>query len=229
MWTALSASASSSCPERITTGTFGAFCMIRRKVSAPWLSGRFRSSSTRQGVSASRLARASESRGTQLTWTSDLLSTRRRRTKSASPGLSSISKTCAGSCSIVFPFVAGSRSRTRILQSIAPPKIIIQISGLADIAIGAQFVTARYIQHRARGTEHHDRDGAQIRVGFGLRQHRSTVFLRQIKIQDQQVGTNRIRILAGAMQIGHGLLAVQYTADLALMPAPGQRLPRKTY
>ncbi len=67
--------------------------MIRRKVSAPWLSGRFKSSNTKDGVSASRQASASESRGTQFTKTSDLLSTRRRRTRSASPGLSSISKT----------------------------------------------------------------------------------------------------------------------------------------
>jgi hypothetical protein len=30
------------------------------------------------------------------------------------------------------------------------------------------------------------------------------------------------------MQKCHGLLAIRYIADAALMPAPGQRLPRKT-
>src|SRR5206468_4764524 len=65
-----------------------------RKVSAPWLSGRFKSKSTTAGCSSLRRERPAERRSTQRTSTSDLLSTSRRRTRSASPGLSSISKTC---------------------------------------------------------------------------------------------------------------------------------------
>src|SRR4029077_2087016 len=119
-------------------------------------------------------------------------------------------------------------AETEFFDRLHHRKIVIQISRLADIAVRAEFVTARYIQHRARGAEYHDWDGAKFRVTFGLRQYRPPIFLRQIQIQDHQVGTNRIGILADAMQKGHGLLAVRYIADAALMPAHRQRLPRKT-
>src|SRR5216684_3442898 len=66
------ASTSSSWPESTTTGTLGACSMRRRKVSAPWLSGRFRSNNTSVGVSRVREARPSDKRFTQFTFTSDL-------------------------------------------------------------------------------------------------------------------------------------------------------------
>src|ERR1035438_3869406 len=95
------ASSSSSCPERITTGTFGAPFSTRRNVSAPRLSGRFRSSRISAGVSVSKECRASESRCTQSTRTGGSVSTSRSRTRSASPGLSSISKTVVDCGTIV--------------------------------------------------------------------------------------------------------------------------------
>src|SRR5208282_3036539 len=223
---ALIASASSSCPERITTGTFGAFCMIRRKVSAPWLSGRFKSSSTSVGVSASRQARASARRGTQFTWTADLPSTSRRRTKSASPGLSSISKTRAGSCSISL-VVLSWQARTaepELFDRLQRGQVIFQISGLADVAVGAQFVTARDIQDQVRSTEHHDGDGAQIRVPFYLRQYRSSVFLRQIQIQDYKVGTGFFHVDSPSLEKGQRFFAVPHAFDLDAMEVSLQRL-----
>src|ERR1039458_8913381 len=196
------ASASSSWPESTTTGMLGACSRTRRKVSAPRLSGRFRSSSTTEGVSLVSEARPSDSRLTQFTLTGNLLSTSRRRTRSASPRLSSISNTCVVWGSIVLLFSSWRQDRKaepELFDGLHCRKEIIQISRLSDVAIRAHFVAAHYIFAQLGGAKDHDRNPAQIRACLHCRQDRQPIFLRQIQVEDDQVRADRVRVLFPAV------------------------------
>src|ERR1017187_9034940 len=192
------ASASSSWPESTTTGTLGACSRTRQKVSAPRLSGRFRSNNTTEGVSLVRAARPSDSRLTQFTFTGNLLSTRRRRTRSASPRLSSISNTFVVWGSIILLFSSWRQDRKaepELFDGLHCRKEIIQISRLSDVAIRAHFVAAHYIFAQLGGAKDYDRDLAQVRACLHRRQDRQAVFLRQIQVEDDQVRGDRIGVL----------------------------------
>src|SRR5580704_723881 len=185
------ASASSSWPDSTTTGTLGECSMTRRKVSAPWLSGRFRSSSTTEGVSRVRAASPSDSRLTQFTFTGDLPSIRRSRTRSASPGLSSINNTCVVWWSITLLsslLWQAYSTEPEPFNRLHCRKEFIQISRLGDVAISPQFVTAQDVLGKPRGAEDHDRNPAQFRACFHRGENRQTSFLGKIQVQDHQVG-----------------------------------------
>src|SRR6185312_7471109 len=185
---AFMASTSSSCPERITTGTPGAFSRILRKVSLPWLSGRFRSRSTTAGGMFSMEASPSERRFTQLTSTWFLPSVRRNRTRSASPGLSSISKTCLGKSAMVLLIRKAGKTKPEIFNGAYCREKLPQISGLADVRIRAELIAAGNVARCMRSGEDHHRQIVQLGISFYLRQYGTPVFAGQVQVEDDEVG-----------------------------------------
>src|SRR5271154_4938613 len=220
------ARASSSWPDSTTMGTSGECSMTRRKVSAPRLSGRFRSSRTSEGVSRAREANPSDSRLTQLTFTGDLPSISRSRTRSASPGLSSISNTCVawGSIRPLFslPRQAGN-AEPECLDRFHCQEKLFQISRLVDVTIPTQFVTAKNVLAQPRGAEDHDRNPAEFLACLHGRQYCEAGFLRKVQVQDHQIGPDGVGVLILAVQKSHGFYTVFDAIDLAAMLASGQR------
>src|SRR5229473_4515791 len=212
------ASTSSSWPESTTTGTLGECSIRRRKVSAPWLSGRFRSKSTSDGVSLDREARPSDSRLTQFTFTGNWPSTRRRRTRSASPGLSSMSNTfvvCGFIICLFSSWWQSGRAKPELFNGLHRGKKFIQISRLANIAIGPQFITAGHILAELGGAKDDDRDAAQVGTGLHRGQDCQAPSLGQIQVQDHQVGPDRIGIFVAAIQESQRFDPVLHAVDLA--------------
>src|SRR5579859_2495886 len=194
------AMASSSWPESTTTGTPGAFSITLRKVSAPWLSGRLRSSNTSDGISLAMAASPSERRLAQSTRTEGRLSTNRRRTRSASPGLSSISNTWAR---VSFIILLGRQARVaepKFLDGAHCRKETLQIAGFGDITIRTEFVAQSDVLLRCGTAEHDHRNMTQFRQSFDFGQNFMAVAVGQIEIQNHEIGTNRMRIAATAAQ-----------------------------
>src|SRR5208282_775042 len=200
---------SSSCDESTTTGTLGARSRILRKVSAPRLSGRFRSSSTSEGGSRSSEASASESRGTQSTFNPGWLSSRRRRTRSTSPGLSSISRMRVGWSVITLPSRQYRVSEPELFNGAHRREKSFKVSGLGDAAIGARFITAGDIRGGSGAAERHHRNLPQLGVGLHQRQHFVTVALGQIQIENHQIRPDRSSVLAPLVQILEGVIRIR--------------------
>src|ERR1700693_3238242 len=189
--------------------------MTRRNVSAPRLSGRFRSSSTTEGVSRFRKSRPADSRVTQFTLTGVLHSIRRRRTRSASPRLSSISNTfVVGWRSIILLTLLFSlgwqvyRTEPEFFDGFDRGKKLGQISRLVDVTVGAHFVAANHVLAQLGGAEDHDRDAAQLRTSFHRGQYCQPVPLRQVQVEDDQVGPLCIRKAPPASETSHRFYAV---------------------
>src|SRR5580704_7869509 len=221
------ASPSSSWPESTTTGTLGECSRTRRKVSAPRLSGRFKSSRTTEGVSLVRESSPSDNRLTQLTFTGDLPSIKRRRTRSASPGLSSISNTLVVWESIT---VLSSLSwqaycaEPEFFNRLHRGKKLIQIARLSDVTVRAHFVAAHNIAVQLRGGKDRDRNAPQLGPRFHRRQHRQAAFLGEIQVQNHQVGPDRVYVFVPVIQISHRFHSVLDAMDLGAMGASRQRL-----
>src|ERR1700730_8151353 len=212
------ARASSSWPESTTTGTLGECSMTRRKVSAPRLSGKFRSSKTTEGVSAVSDARPSDNRLTQFTFTGDLPSIRRRRTRSASPGLSSISSILVVSLFIIGLLSSGWQAHgaePELFNRLHGGKKIGQISRLADITVRAQLVTAGNILGKLGCTEDDNGNAAQLWVRLHRSQHRQAISFGQVQVQDHEVGTVDTGVVPPAAEKSERFGAIQYAMDLA--------------
>src|SRR5258706_15727149 len=74
-----------------------------------------------------------------------------------------------------------------------------QISRLTHIAIRSHFIAAHNILAQLGGAEDHDRDAAQLRARLHRGQYRQTIFLRQIQVQEDQVGSERVHVFFPAV------------------------------
>ena len=164
-----------------------------------------------------------ESRVTQETARSEWASTSRRRTRSASPGLSSISRYMSGSvihCS-------SSRGRhahpiQKSFSSFTAETHSRQGGRFADVTVGPQFVTALNVLCGLRRAEDHDRDPAQSGVGFHFGQDGTSILAGQVQVQQHQVGTSGGGVFALAAQIGHGFGPIADRIDIGRPRALGQ-------
>jgi hypothetical protein len=96
---------------------------------------------------------------------------------------------------------------------------LLQVHRLRDVAVGVQVVAPQDILFRLRRGEDHDRDRAQLGVRLDLREHLAPVLLRQIQVEEHDVGPRHILVLAALVEEIQRLDAVlgpmQVVIDLA--------------
>ena len=205
------ASASSSWPESTTTGTFGRMFHARGE---RFPRRGYRAGSGRAARRTAFLRERGEPIGKPVDaihLTGDLPSTRRKRTRSASPGLSSISNTFVVWVIHSFYSPRGGRlTKPNQNSSIdfTVEKKSFRVSRLADVAIRAQFVAAGNVLAQLRSAEDHDRNAAQVGTCLHRRQHRQAISLGQIQVEDDQIGVGSIGKVSAAVQKRQSLGAV---------------------
>src|SRR5258708_19944251 len=99
----------------------------------------------------------------------------------------------------------------------------LEISGLGNIAIRPEFVTSHNVLLRRRTANTPDLNMAQLRYGFHFRQHFVAVVVRQIEIENHQIGANGVGIPASAPQKVNSLIGTHYKMNTALVRSLRQR------
>src|ERR1051325_8691263 len=105
---------------------------------------------------------------------------------------------------------------------------LLEVDRLRHVTVGMQVVRAQDVLLRLGGGEHDHRDALQALVGLDLLQHFAPVLLRQVEVEQDDVGARHLAVLAAAVQEFHRFDAVlhpvQRVVDLALL----QRLARQS-
>src|SRR4051794_39206581 len=192
-------------------GTCAAWAWTTSKVARPWLSGSERSSrtaSTSWPASCSRplASRPAWSRRNRAAWAS----ARASRTSRTSSGSSSIRRTVLGGSFISLLRAPGQLDdgEPEVLDRADHGDELIELDRLGDIAVGVQVVGAEDVLLGLRGRQDHDRDAAEGRLRLDLLQHLAAVLLREVQVQQDQVGPGGVGVAARLPQEGEGLDAV---------------------
>src|ERR1051325_1709818 len=206
-------------------GTAGECAYTLAKVSRPELSGSDRSRITSAVSPAERCSRPFARRSAQCSangarGSSPTIS----RMSRSSPGLSSIRRTWCISISVRRERHHGQPENVDRLHH---RDELLEVDRLRDVAVGVQVVALQHVLLRLGGGEHHHRNAAQMLIGLDLLQHFAAVLLRQVQVEQDDVGARRILVLAALVQKLHGvdtvLRPVQLVIDLAFL----QRLARQ--
>ena len=104
-------------------------------------------------------------------------------------------------------------------------QVLFKVQGLCYITIGMIGVAARYVGLCLRAAEHNDRDRSERRVSFDVLKKLTTVHLRQVQIQQDEVGARgcacggapqeiqRLHAISGYMEMSRWLPVRQPAAD----------------
>jgi hypothetical protein len=90
-----------------------------------------------------------------------------------------------------------------------------EVSGLAHVAVRAQFIAADYILAKPGCAKDDDGDAAELRTGFHRGQNRQAAAFGQIQVQDHQVGLDCVGVFIAAGEKSQRFYTVLYGVDLA--------------
>jgi hypothetical protein len=140
----------------------------------------------------------------------------------ASPGLSSIRRTpWPGSSAFKSARGKGDHGEPEAVDRLHHDDELVEVDGLGDVAVGVQVVALQHVLFRLGGGEDHHRDLAQVVVALDLREHLAPVLLRQVQVEQDDVGARRLGVLALALEeidrLDAVLRPVQVVVDLAFL------------
>ena len=104
---------------------------------------------------------------------------------------------------------------------------LVPLSRLDEVTVGVQLVAPVAIRVGLRGRQDHDGNPFQGRVALHFGQHLATVLLRQVEVQQDQIGPGSLGILPLAAQEGHRLHAVRGPVQPVVEAALSQGLGRQ--
>ena len=93
-----------------------------------------------------------------------------------------------------------------------------KINRFGDIAVRLEPVCLHHVPVVPGSRQYHDRNGAQVGIGFQFRQHLPAVLARQIQVQQDQVGPRGAGVRIPPVQEFHRLDAVFHMAEIARNP-----------
>src|SRR5258706_555245 len=146
------------------------------------------------------------------------------RIRRASPGLSSMRRTL---CTSVPVGRERDHGEPEDVDRLDHHDEFLEIDGLGHVAVGVQVIGAQHVLFRLGGGEDHDRDALQCLVGLDFLQHFAAVLLRQVEVEQDDVRTRRVGVLAAAVQEVHRIDAVLAPVELVVDLAFLQRLARQ--
>src|SRR5215218_2853781 len=106
---------------------------------------------------------------------------------------------------------------------------VVEIERLHDVAVDAAVVGRRHVAGRGRRREHDHRRRPQLGVAADLLEHLEPVLLREVEVEQDEVGPRRARVLALVAQERERLLAVRHRRQLDGHVGLAQRLARQAH
>src|SRR5687768_3771424 len=100
---------------------------------------------------------------------------------------------------------------------------LLEVYRLGDVAVRVQVVGAQHVFLGLGGGEHHHRVALQVAVGLDLLEHLAPVLLRQVEVEQDDVGPRHVLVLALLAQELHRLDPVLDGVQVAVHLAFAQR------